>query len=1064
MMEHITFISAGAGSGKTFRLASDLEQILTSKKPAKPSGVIGTTFTKLAAGELRERVRQRLNGRGFSQIANQMDQAMLGTVNSVCGQLLERFAFEAGLSPQLKVIEESEANHLFSLALEQVLDVSAVQSMNGLAYRLGQEDWKKVVKDIVSTARSNNQSSEDIKGSGQDSADSLLSFFPKVSPKDLDQELYEVVESAIKFIEDGEDTTVGTKKYLASIKDFVAPIKYKNLVWSNWVKLSKDKTTKKSLEACEAVQRVAADFERHPRLQQDIRDYCESIFEIAAKALEHFQYSKKVRGLIDFTDQEQLLYEALDNLQVQEVLADELDLLMVDEFQDTSPIQLALFLRLAKLAKQVIWVGDVKQAIYGFRGSDPELMQAILKHLDANGGKTDVLTTSWRSRPELVNYVNEVFVPAFANTLAKDRIALNSKTGVDQITESTAVEHWQVVGKKSEQALATAKGIQELIENDYQLIDKDSGSVRTANYGDIAILCRTHDNLNEMANGLVAFGIPVSRSQTGLLRTPEAALVLAAMRYLADPRDSLATAEIISLTQGDVPEVWLQSRLDYIEQQNVARESNEVSQQANSWGDEIPLLKTLSAQRERIQYLTPSEVMAQAIYSADIRQVILSWQTNTQQAKQRLLNIEQCLSFAESYESQCGNTGQVATVTGLLLWLTQLAKDKEDNQAANTQKDAVQLLTHHGAKGLEWPIVLAMDLDSKIKSSLWGLSVTADNENLDITQPLKGRKLQYWCWPFGKQATGITLKDQVEESDFGQKALERATEESKRLLYVSLTRPRDCLIMPMKTDKGEWLNCLGAEWMLPKTEANKELTLPESKQTISAAFKVLEQKESPEITTSTAVPPHWFKSINSQAEKLPAKLSPSAVAPLENAKVVEVIELGERVSLKGTPDMANLGEAIHALIATQVINNSEDPKALAEQVLESFGVTEHISTEDGLTCAIRFKKFAEEHLKAKAIYVEYPIEYVKPNGQTATGWIDALVETEEGYIIVDHKSNPQSRAEWNDVALKYSGQLTLYKEAVEAVSDKPVIGCWVHFAVTGGCVLISTKLQKTRII
>lgn len=1050
-MEHITFISAGAGSGKTYRLAADMEKILSAENPAKPSGVIGTTFTKLAAAELRERVRLRLNERGFSQIANQMDQAMLGTVNSVCGQLLERFAFEAGLSPQLKVIEESEANHLFSLALEQVLDIGTVQTMNSLAYRLGQEDWKKVVQDIVSTARSNNQSVDEIKASGQTSADTLLAFYPKVSTKDLDQELYKVVEAAIKFIEDGEDTTKGTLTYQALLKDLVAPIKYKNLVWSNWVRLTKEKTTKKSLDACEAVQRVAADFERHPRLQQDIRDYCESIFEIAAKAQEHFQYNKKIRGLIDFTDQEKLLYEALDNLQVQDILKDELDLLMVDEFQDTSPIQLALFLRLAKLAKQVIWVGDIKQAIYGFRGSDPELMQAILKHLDAKGGKTDVLTTSWRSRPELVNYVNEVFVPAFANTLAKDRIALKPKTGVDQITESTAVEHWQVLGKKSEQALATAKGIKQFIENDYQLIDKDSGTVRTANYGDIAILCRTHDNLNEMANALVAFGIPVSRSQTGLLTTSEAALVLASIRYLADPNDSLATAEIISLTQGDAPEVWLQSRLDYIEKQNVGQVSESKTRQTN-WGDDMPLLKTLRQQRDRIQYLTPSEVMAQAIHSADIRRVILSWQTNTEQAKQRLLNIEQCLSFAESYESQCGNTGQVATVTGLLLWLSQLAKDKEDNQAANTQKDAVQLLTHHGAKGLEWPIVVAMDLDSKIKSNLWGLSVTADNENLDITQPLKGRRLQYWLNPFGGQKNGIAVKDIVEQSPFALKELERATEESKRLLYVSLTRPRDCLIMPMKSDKGEWLNCLGAEWMLPKTEASKELTLPESKQTIPAAFKTLEQKELPEIAISTETPPHWFQSINSQAEKLPAKLSPSLVAPLEHAKVVEVIELGERISLKGTPNMANLGEAIHALIATQIINNPENPKALAEQVLQSYGVTEHISTEDGLTCATRFKKFAEEHLKAKAIYVEYPIEYVKSNGQTATGWIDALVETDEGYIIVDHKSNPQSRAEWNDVALTYSGQLALYKEAVEAVSDKPVIGCWVHFAVTGGVV------------
>ena len=96
-MENITFISAGAGSGKTFRLAIELEQILSGKDAAKPSGVIGTTFTNLAANELRERVRQRLNERGYSDIANKIELALLGTVNSVCGQLLNRFAFAQAL-------------------------------------------------------------------------------------------------------------------------------------------------------------------------------------------------------------------------------------------------------------------------------------------------------------------------------------------------------------------------------------------------------------------------------------------------------------------------------------------------------------------------------------------------------------------------------------------------------------------------------------------------------------------------------------------------------------------------------------------------------------------------------------------------------------------------------------------------------------------------------------------------------------------------------------------------------------------------------------------------------
>lgn len=1045
MMEHITFISAGAGSGKTYRLASDLEKILTAEHAAKPSGIIGTTFTKLAAGELRERVRQRLNERGFTQIANQMGQAMLGTVNGVCGQLLSRFAFEAGLSPHLKVIEESEANHLFSLALEQTLTVQTVQEMNALAYRLGQDDWKAVIKTIVNTARANDQSVNQIKSSGASSADSLLAFFPKTAKNDLDTKLYKAVEAAIQFIKNGEDSTKGTKEYLDLLQGFVAPIKQHNLAWSNWVKLSKSSATKKSQDASDAVQHVAADFEKHPRLHADIRLYCEQIFSIAASALAQFQDYKKSRGLIDFTDQEHLLYEALGNPVVEEILLDELDLLMVDEFQDTSPIQLALFLRLAKLAKQVIWVGDVKQAIYGFRGSDPELMQAILKHLEINGGKTEVLETSWRSRPELVSYINEVFVPAFANTLPKERITLKPRPGSTKLTQ-TALEHWQLGGSnKTKRALALAHGLQEFIASDYQLTDKDSTQLRTAHYGDVAVLCRTHSNLAEVADALSDFNIPISRSQTGLLSTPEAALVLAATRYLVDPSDSLATAEIICLTQGKTPESWLQSRLDYI--------GSDVKQ--GRWGDDIPLLKTLAEQRVRVQYLTPFEVMSQAIHSADICRVILSWQTDAERAKQRLLNVEQLLSFAESYENLCGNEGHVATVTGLLLWLNQLAEDEEDLQAANAQSNAVQLLTHHGAKGLEWPVVIALDLEANINSNLWGLSVKADNNSLDITQPLKGRSLQYWLWPFGKQANGIMVKEQVEQSEHGKAEQYRAQEEAKRLLYVSLTRPRDCLIIPLKDTKGEWFNSLTADWMLPTNKEDKELGLPVSKEKIPVAFKSLLQEEAPEIVSTHYQEPHWFEKIPSLQTRLPAKLSPSSVPPLENASISETISLGDRINLQGTPEMVNLGEAIHALIATHIINTPSEPKVLAKEVLSSYGVTEHISVEDALTCVTRFKKFIEHELKAIFIQVEYPIEYQLPNGQTASGWIDALVETEQGYIIIDHKSNPQSRANQHEVALKYSGQLALYKAAVEAASDKPVVGCWIHFAVTGGALRIN---------
>ena len=104
MNAKLTFISAGAGSGKTHRLTSILHTELAAKR-VKPSGVIATTFTRKAATELRERVRGFLLEQGEYTLANAMGQARIGTVNAVCGELLRRFAFEAGLPTEQTVLE-----------------------------------------------------------------------------------------------------------------------------------------------------------------------------------------------------------------------------------------------------------------------------------------------------------------------------------------------------------------------------------------------------------------------------------------------------------------------------------------------------------------------------------------------------------------------------------------------------------------------------------------------------------------------------------------------------------------------------------------------------------------------------------------------------------------------------------------------------------------------------------------------------------------------------------------------------------------------------------------------
>ena len=137
MSANIRFISAGAGSGKTYSLTRKLEELLSSKE-VSPAGVIATTFTRLAAGELKERVRGRLIEAGQLGVANQMEQALIGTVNGVCGEILKRFTFEAKMPPDQQVLDEAQGDMLFYRAMRRALaeNTALIRNINSVCHPL----------------------------------------------------------------------------------------------------------------------------------------------------------------------------------------------------------------------------------------------------------------------------------------------------------------------------------------------------------------------------------------------------------------------------------------------------------------------------------------------------------------------------------------------------------------------------------------------------------------------------------------------------------------------------------------------------------------------------------------------------------------------------------------------------------------------------------------------------------------------------------------------------------------------------------------------------------------
>ena len=1042
MSANIHFISAGAGSGKTYRLTQKLEELLSSSQ-VTPAGVIATTFTKLAAGELKERVRGALIEAGQLRVANQMEQALIGTVNSVCGEILRRFAFEAGMPPDQQVLEEAQGDVLFYQAMEQALadNKPLIRQMNAACHRLQilnrqmQLNWRAEIKSIADAARANNQSPDDICHLGKASADELLAHFPKASSRDLDRLLLNAIEQAIEGIDTDADPTKGTREYVSLITGIRAGLYKRRATWPEWIKLGKEAPTKKSKPFAEPIADIAVDYAKHPQLHRDIRFFAEQAFEIAAASLLAYQQLKTQKGLIDFVDQEQRLYQLLDHPTVRETLREELQLLMVDEFQDTSPIQLALFLKLSQLAAQVIWVGDIKQSIYGFRGSDPTLMAAVVQRVTADGNEPEILEKSWRSTPELVAYINNLFVPAFADTLKPEQVALQPARNA--FTREPAVELWRLAGgKKSERAQALASGIASMMADGRTVVGKHSRQERNARYSDLAILCRTHANLNEIASALSEAKLPIRYKRPGLLATPEGCLALACLRRLIDPMDTLASAEILALSTCENPEGWITRRLELLSDP----EANSSQWQEHETQGPVARLKAL---RERLHFLTPVEVLRNAIETGNVREAVYCWGPTEQRSQHRLNNLAALLDHAEDYINQCAAQSQPATSAGLVLWLYQLAEAEEDTQATGGAENAIQLVTHHGAKGLEWPIVIAMDLDAKLKPRLWGLSVLPSPTTISLDGPLANRTLRYWPAFTGLQSANISLLEEIAASPAGQAAMEQEIQESKRLLYVSLTRPRDSLIITLgsKQTAGEWMDTLQADWMLPAADS---LIMPDGS---AIPSRTLTLAASAPDTALPEYKPTWLTTDAPAIATLPQRLNPSTIKPDATARIGEIITLGERLELDGEYDPIILGSALHAVIATTLLGQNATAR-----VLQDHGVDKTISAAAADECTSRLLAAIRQRFKPIALHTESPIHYTNDSGQLISGWIDLLIETDEGFVLIDHKASPRARSDWEEIALSYSGQLQAYADGVVRATGRPVVSRWIHFGVTGGLV------------
>jgi hypothetical protein len=259
--------------------------------------------------------------------------------------------------------------------------------------------------------------------------------------------------------------------------------------------------------------------------------------------------------------------------------------------------------------------------------------------------------------------------------------------------------------------------------------------------------------------------------------------------------------------------------------------------------------------------------------------------------------------------------------------------------------------------------------------------------------------------------------------------------------------------------------------ILTRADGTSVLTLPttdgETQVSVDGqAFTMLVQSAGPPPAAAAheAATVAWFAPLPLSGEPPkfpPARLSPSAAAHDGNDNCPPIagtpIEIGQRLSLSGSPDMRFLGEAVHGFLAADRIHRSlAEREAIAKDALERWGVGGALLPASLIEASKRLDRFISDRWPEARQHREVPV-FSRIGDQRASGRIDLLLETVDGFVIIDHKTFPGAPDSWIEKAKEFSPQLALYSQMVAQATGRPVLQNFIHMPIVGVVIGIGSK-------
>lgn len=823
-------VSAAAGSGKTAVLVERIiNKICACESPARIDRLLIVTFTRAAANEMRERINTALEKRIKNEPDNKyllrqktlLPLADICTMDQFFNNLVKENFSKLSITPDFRILDESESRLISNEAVEEVLDEY---------YEKSDECFEKLL-DVIGCDKSDDMLADSIKrfarySEAYPSPEKWLNEIEGVYSKHERPQNTQFGEIILKEIKDCcEYSLLLINKALSYVEGF-ADLEKIYIVLKNDEEKIKDILLKCENKEWDILKQSldCLSFERFPTLKDEYKncpekinskkyrdrmkeimdsvtcimtaseeEYCDDIvllkpvvekfIELVTEYKKRFIEKKKRENCYEFTDIVHFCLELLVKdgkpTQAAKELREKYDEILIDEYQDTNEAQDTIFSSISDNERNFFLVGDVKQSIYRFRLAMPRVfLDRISKWKQEECDFADYISldSNFRSKPEILYAVNYIFERVMSvdagDMVYDDTQSLKAGAACYNAENKKCVDMLVLNKSTAPQAYTEVQLIADKIEEimkSSEVFDKKTGKYRAVKYKDICILLRQKKIGALLVKELKSRNIPsYYEEDDGFFNNTEISVMLSFLSLINNPLQDIPLISVLmSPLFGFTPDEISELRINLRKGELYYAVKNSESEKCKYFINKYNEYRSLSS------VLSVCDLLRNIYDDTGYMSVV----TALNNGEIRRLNLLLLLEYAASYE-EYGKAG----LSGFIRYTERMKKNKSDFKPAasvSEYADVVKIMTVHKSKGLEFPIVFLSDCARKRNNRYDSLII---HEKIGMGMSIRDKKTfrKYSTVPF--EAAKILSK----RSDCS---------EELRILYVALTRAGERLII-----------------------------------------------------------------------------------------------------------------------------------------------------------------------------------------------------------------------------------------------------------------------------